>query len=126
MPHITTLRIYFGLAPDQGISDALAGLPKYCAESFREHSKGCWSGEFQITCPVAPNLADGDFEDDLAPYFPQLLRLKRRYNAAFELQIAVGAPAPEVFILKSNMVALLASLGAEVEILANQSSPVST
>jgi len=39
-----------------------------------------------------------DFEDDLAPYFPQLLRLKKFHAAIFEMQIAVGAPANLVLL----------------------------
>jgi hypothetical protein len=115
MPNASTLRIYFGVDPDQSIAGALEGLPKYCADSFHEHSKGCWSGEFPISCPVAPELAEGDFVDDLAPYFPQLLQLKKVYDAVFELQIAVGLPGPETFKLESHLVALLAALGATVE-----------
>jgi hypothetical protein len=115
MPHVSTLRIYFGVDPEQSIAEALEGLPKCCSESFQEHSKNCWSGEFPISCPVAPELAEGDFVDDVAPYFPQLLRLKKFYNAVFELQIAVGLPGPESFKLEGHLVALLAALGATVE-----------
>jgi hypothetical protein len=119
MSHKSTLRIYLAVSPDQNVADALKGLPKYCCESFQEHSKGFWNGEFPISCPVAPNLAEGDFVDDVAPHFPHLLRLKTFYDAKFELQIAVGPPAPESFRIDSHLVALLAALGATVEARAN-------
>jgi len=119
MPNATTLRIYFGVRPDQSIAEALEGLPRYCSESFKEHSEGSWNGEFQVSCPEAPELAAGDLVDDLAPYFPQLLRLKTFYDAVFEMQIAVGPPAPDIFVLESNIVALLASLGTEIQINSN-------
>src|SRR4030095_13923317 len=59
MPNVSTLRIYFGVDPEQSITEALEGLPKYCSDSFQEHSKGCWSGEFPISCSVAPEMAEG-------------------------------------------------------------------
>jgi hypothetical protein len=117
--HVTTLRIYLSVDETQSISDALAGLPEYCATSFSEHAKGCWSGEFPVSCPVAPHLAAGDFVDDLAPYFPQLHGLKSFYDAIFELEIGVGKPAPDNFKLESHLVAMLASLGASIEVKAN-------
>lgn len=96
------------------IEEVIADLPDYCASTFKHTGGNYWLGEFQISCPVAPIVADGDFVDDFAPYFPALLRLKTFYSAKYELIIAVGTPANEFFELESHSVALLAALGASV------------
>jgi hypothetical protein len=114
MKNITRLLIYISLDSKRRIEDALVGLPKYCTETFEEHNPGMWNGEFIISCPIAPHVADGDFEEDFAPYFPQLLNLKTFYDGIFRLEIAVGSPDPEVFFLPPHMIALIAILGAEV------------
>lgn len=119
MVEITKIQICLTAREDQNLPAALHGLPDYCVSSFKEHSKGNWRGEFVISCPVAPNLAEGDFVDDFAPYFPNLLGLKTFYDAEFQLQIAVGAPASNFFELPSHMVALLAALGAKIRIVKN-------
>ena len=114
MPAITKLRILFTVDEDQSAADALQDLPGYVKESFVEHLPGEWHGDFEVTCPVAPKVADGDFVDDLAPYFPALLKLHKFYDASFELQISVGPPGPEDFELSSSMVAMIAALGANL------------
>lgn len=114
MHAVTKLLIYLEVGEGQLIQDALKGLPDYSRESFQEHSPGKWHGDFVISCPVAPELADGDFADDFAPYFPVFLYFKQRYHAEFELQIAVGAPGPEQFEIPTHLVALIASLGASI------------
>ena len=119
MVEITKIQICLTAREDQNLPAALHGLPDYCVSSFKERSKGNWRGEFVISCPVAPNLAEGDFVDDFAPYFPNLLGLKTFYDAEFQLQIAVGAPASNFFELPSHMVALLAALGAKIRIVKN-------
>ena len=119
MPHLTKLRIYLTIDREQNIQDAIGGLPGYCSESFREHARGHWSGELVVSCPVAPEVAEGDLIDDLAQHLRVLLNLKTFYRAIFELQIAVGEPGPESFKLESHLVALLASLGATIEAVAN-------
>jgi hypothetical protein len=111
---VTKLFIYFAVEEGCNIADAIGKLPQFVQDSFSEHSPGMWSGDFIISCPIAPKLADGDFVDDFAPHFPGLLRLKQFYDAAFELQIAVGEPGPNCFEVKSHMVALLAALGADI------------
>jgi hypothetical protein len=119
-PRITTLKIALTVREDdQNISAALEGLPGYVTKTFQAYSKTHWSGEFKVSCPSAPHLAEGDFRVDLAPYFPKLLDLLEFYEASFELHIAVGAPAPDTFELGSNMVAMLAALGAPIMIVAN-------
>lgn len=110
----TTLRIAIVIYPEFDISAALAGLPQYCIETFKDHGSGYWTGEFPVSCSVAPYLAEGDFVDDLAPYFPHLLRLQKFQEATFELEIAVGSPGPDTFRLPPNLVALLAALGASI------------
>jgi hypothetical protein len=121
MEAVTKLRIQLTLEEGLDIKDAIGELPGYCRESFREHKKGSWNGEFIVSCPVAPELAAGDFVDDLSPYFPQLLRIKTFHDAEFEFQIAVGAPAPDEFWLESHSVAMLAALGAKITVV-NQDS----
>jgi hypothetical protein len=91
-------------------------LPHYSRESFVQVSPGCWQGDFIVSCPVAPELAAGDFIDDLAPYFPALLNLQEFHEAAFRLQIAVGHPGPGEFCLPRQMVALVAALGADLRV----------
>jgi len=119
VPHVTRLLIDLTLDSTERIEDVVSGLPEYCTQTFQEHSPCRWHGEFVVTCPVAPKLADGDFVDDFAPYFPRFLRLTERPQTKFRLEIAVGSPAPETFSLPSNMVSLIAVLGADIDILAN-------
>lgn len=114
MHAVTKLLIYLEVSEGQSIQEALLGLPEYSQESFREHAPGKWHGDFMISCPVAPELADGDLVDDFAPYFPVLLHLKGTYDAEFELQIAVGEPGPEQFDIPAHLVALVAVLGASI------------
>lgn len=96
------------------MEEVVGTLPKYAIDSFSEHSPGQWHGEFVVSCPVAPELAEGDLLDELAPHFPTFLRLKEACAATFELHIVVGEPGPEFFELPAHMVALLAALGANV------------
>lgn len=119
MPAFTQLLIRFHLGADQSIGEALEGLPHYSRESFVEDPPQCWRGDFVISCPVAPELAEGDFIEDFAPHFRALLTLKSLYDAEFELQIAVGPPGPLSFHLPSHMVALTAALGASLRICSN-------
>ena len=116
MEHVSKLTISILIDDDKEIGDALKDLPDYCASTFTESGSGWWYGDFQISCPSAPKLADGDFVDDLCPYFPALLALKRFYSAEFELHIAVGSPAEEFWTLDPQSVALLAVLGASIDI----------
>jgi hypothetical protein len=112
MPAITKLSIQFNVDESQTMHEAIEGLPGYVKEGFVEHAPGWWHGDFVVSCPEAPYLAEGDLIDDLAPHFPALLRLQKFHDASFQMQIAVGAPGPEDFELPSNMVAMLAALGA--------------
>lgn len=111
------------LALDSGelISEVVSGLPWYCKETFAPISgeENRWRGEFIISCPVAPEVADGDLVDDFSPYFPVLLELKNLYSAEFKLEVAVGAPGPDPFRFKSHTVALLAALGSTINIHVN-------
>ncbi|MDB6070051.1 MAG: hypothetical protein JWL81_1222 [Verrucomicrobiales bacterium] len=114
MHAVTKLDIRLRLESNQIIGVVLSGLPSYSRESFVQEADGHWHGDFIISCPVAPNLVDGDFVDDFAPHFPLLLELLNFHEASFQLQIAVGNPGPEEFRLPGNMVALVAALGADL------------
>lgn len=114
MPAITKLSIQFCVDESQTVQEAIEGLPGYVKEGFVEHAPGWWHGDFVVSCPEAPLSTEGDFIDDLAPHFPALLRLQKFHDASFQMQIAVGAPGPEDFQLTSNMVAMLAALGASL------------
>ena len=114
MPAITKLSIQFRVDDYQTVQKAIEGLPGYVKEGFVEHAPGWWHGDFEVSCPEAPHLAEGDFIDDLAPYFPALLKLQYFYDASFQMQIAVGAPEPEDFQRSSNMLAMLPVLGTNL------------
>ncbi len=114
MNHLTKLTILLELHEDERIEEVVSALPDYCGSTFVNTSEHFWFGEFMITCPVAPELAEGDFVDDFAPYFPALLRLKTFHSAVYQLIIAVGAPADTCFELESHSVALLSALGASI------------
>ena len=101
------------------INEIVVGLPEYCSSTFHEIGGGIWKGKFEVSCPIAPELADGDFLDDFSPYFPALIRLKGLYKADYVLEIAVGSPAASSFELRSYSVALLAALGASVVVYDN-------
>lgn len=121
MAYVTKLDIVLQIDPDtESIGDVVCSLPSYSAETFVQLPDGRWRGEFTISCAVAPEMAAGDFIDDFSPYFEDLLRLRDKHDACFELQIAVGHPAPESFLLKSHSVALLAALGASIRSVSNQ------
>ena len=119
MPHVTKLLITLHLDADDSITEVAGGLPDYCSSTFHEAGSGIWRGEFIVSCPVAPELADGDFVDDFSPYFPALVRLKGLYDAEFVLEVAVGEPAANSFELRSFSVALLAALGASITVYDN-------
>ncbi len=116
MHSVTKLDIRLRVEHDQKIEVVLSGLPSYSRESFVQEADGHWHGDFIISCPVGPELASGDFIDDFAPHFPALLSLLRHHDATFQLQIAVGHPGPEEFHLPSNMIALVAALGADLSV----------
>ena len=116
MKHVTKLTICLELCDDDTITEVLEDLPEYCLSTFQDIGDNCWFGEFPVSCSIAPKLAEGDFVDDLCPYFPALLRLKRLYSARFELHIAVGEPAEEFWNLEDYSVSLLAALGASIRI----------
>ena len=116
MHAVTKLDIWLRIEEGQSPGDVLSGLPQYSRESFVQVSPGCWQGDFIVSCPVAPDLAAGDFVDDLAPYFPALLSLQEFHRATFRLQIAVGHPGPGEFCLPRQMVALVAALGADLRV----------
>ena len=92
MPHITRLVITLRLDAEDNIAEVVAELPAYCSSTFRAMSGGFWRGEFAVSCPIAPKLADGDFVDDFSPHFPALIRLKGLYHADYMLEIAVATP----------------------------------
>ena len=100
----------------QSLQDTLKALPEYMVDSFESYDEKKWYGEFIITSPEAPELADGDLVDDLAPFFPQLLEIKKSCDVDFELHIAVGNPASDFFMIEPNIVSLLAALSAKIVI----------
>jgi hypothetical protein len=122
MPHVTRLLITLHLDAEDRIAEVVAGLPDCCSSTFQNVGSGIWQGEFIVSCPVAPALADGDFVDDFSPYFPTLVRLKGLYDAEFALEVAVGEPSASSFELRSFSVALLAALGASVTIYDNSTA----
>jgi hypothetical protein len=113
---VTKLEIWLHISDEDRPHEVLAGLPHYSRESFAEQSPNYWYGDFVVSCPVAPELAEGDFVDDLGPYFPALLSLHQFHQATFRLQISVGEPGPDEFELSSQMVALIAALGADLRV----------
>lgn len=118
---VTKVGMVLHLSENEEIGNVVDYLPDYCAESFvaLPDRPGCWRGEFIISCPVAPELAAGDLVDDFAPYLRELLFFKDAYQAEYELTIAVGEPAPASFTLRPHIVALLASLGAQIVVVQN-------
>jgi hypothetical protein len=116
MEHVTTLLIALEIPDDEVIEDVVGNLPEYCVSSFTEAGTGLWKGQFEVSCPQAPKLAEGDFVNDLCPHFPTLLELKSMYSAKFEFRIAVGKPAEEFWNLAEHSVALLAALGASIRV----------
>ena len=108
MNHETKLTILLEIDEGDRIGDIVSELPDYCASTFANTRGNYWFGEFQISCPVAPKVADGDFVDDFAPY------LKTFNSAEYQLIIAVGEPANEFFEMESHSVALLSALGASI------------
>ncbi|MES2568498.1 MAG: hypothetical protein V4710_00410 [Verrucomicrobiota bacterium] len=119
MKRVTRLLITLRLDEGDNIGEVVRDLPEYCSSSFRRIDGGLWSGEFIVTCPEAPELAEGDFVDDLSPHFPALIRLKGIYEASYSLEIAVGSPASKSFFLHGHSVALLAALGASITVYDN-------
>jgi hypothetical protein len=119
---VTKMQITLELGAGDSIESVVEGLPGYCRESFAPlpNLRNCWRGDFEISCRVAPELAEGDLIDDFAPYLRELLLLKDLYNARYELFVAVGDPAPDRFQLGSHTVALLAALGAKIVVVQNR------
>ena len=122
MAYITKLDIILKVDPDEDlIQDVVSVLPDYSASTFVQLSDGLWRGDFIISCPEAPELAEGDFIDDFAPYLKILLDLRTFHEAQYEFHIAVGSPAAASFDLDASSVALIAALGAPIRV--NQNSP---
>ncbi|MCP5543090.1 MAG: hypothetical protein H7A49_04200 [Akkermansiaceae bacterium] len=120
MAHVTKLEIILTLEDGEVIGDVVSELPNYSASSFSQMADGRWRGDFIISCPVAPELAEGDFIDDFAPYFRALLELRSFNSAEYEFQIAVGSPAADTFTLDAPSVALIAALGAPIKVRINE------
>ena len=115
MAHVTKLDIRLELLDGDDIESLTEGLPEYSRESFRCVGDNVWHGDFIVTCPVAPELAEGDFVDDLSPYFRTLLEMKKLHGAEYDFEIALGGKNPDSFRLDSYSVALLSALGASVK-----------
>ncbi|MCP5548748.1 MAG: hypothetical protein H7A50_15385 [Akkermansiaceae bacterium] len=113
MAHVTKLEIILTLEDGEVIGDGLS-------IEFSQMADGRWRGDFIISCPVAPELAEGDFIDDFAPYFRALLELRSFNSAEYEFQIAVGSPAADTFTLDAPSVALIAALGAPIKVRINE------
>jgi hypothetical protein len=120
MAYVTKLDIILEVdSATESISDVVSVLPSYSASSFVQLPDGRWHGDFTISCSVAPELAEGDFIDDFAPYFRTLLELRTFHSAKYEFHIAVGSPAAETFDLDASSVALIAALGAPIKVRKN-------
>ena len=120
MAHVTKLDIILEVDPEEDtIEDVVSVLPSYSASSFVQLNDGRWHGDFTISCSEAPELAEGDFIDDFAPYLKTLLELKTFHSAKYEFHIAVGSPAADTFDLDASSVALIASLGAPIKVTNN-------
>ena len=120
MTYVTKLDIILVVnAATETIKDVVSVLPGYCASSFVQLPDGRWHGDFTISCSVGPELAEGDFIDDFAPYFKTLLELRTFHAAKYEFHIAVGAPAADTFDLDASSVALIAALGAPIKVRKN-------
>lgn len=120
IPHLTKLDIILKIDPShESVEEVVSTLPQHSASSFKALPDGRCQGDFIISCPIAPELAEGDFVDDFAPHLRALLDLKTFHSAQYELHIAVGSPAADTFRLDATSVALLASLGASITISQN-------
>ncbi len=119
---VTKIQITLRLDEAESIEAVVEDLPDYSRESFRPdpETPHLWRGEFNISCPVAPELAEGDLVDDFSPYLRELLLLKNLHEADYELIVAVGPPGPTAFHLASHTVALLAALGAKITVVQNR------
>lgn len=120
MDHITKLEIILKIDPEVSIEDVVSVFPSYSASSFVQLPDGRWQGDFIISCSEAPELAEGDFIDDFAPYLKTLLDLRTFHAAQYELHIAVGSPAADSFDLDASSVALIAALGAPIRVNQNR------
>jgi hypothetical protein len=122
MAFVTKLDIILEVdSATESISDVVSALPSYSASSFVQLPDGRWHGDFTVSCAVAPELAEGDFIDDFAPYFRTLLELRTFHAAKYEFHIAVGSSAADTFALDASSVALIAALGAPIKVTANNS-----
>lgn len=119
---VTRMQITLQLDENEDIATVVEDLPDYCRSSFvpDAESPNQWRGDFVITCPVAPDLAEGDLIDDFSPHLRELLWLKVLNNAEYELFVAVGPPGPVIFHLAPHTVALLAALGAKITVIQNR------
>jgi len=109
---------------EDSIKDVVSVLPSYSASSFVQLPDGRWHGDFTISCSEAPELAEGDFIDDFAPYLRTLLELRTFHSAEYEFHVAVGSPAADTFDLDASSVALIASLGAPIKVKRNPAEQV--
>ena len=81
---------------------------------FKEVSPGVWQIDIFFSYPDSENVAEGDFEDDIAPEFRALMRAKSFNSAEYEFHIVVGGLHADPFHIRPHVVAMIAALGGSV------------
>lgn len=84
--------------------------------SYHELPDGSYRMEHVITEPGEPELAAGDLDDEARENFLDLVNLQRFTGCGFHLEVVVGAPHPDPFVLESRLVIMLATLQCSMAI----------
>ncbi len=99
----------------------LARVDKY---EFHEVSPDIWQIDIFFSYSGSENVAEGDFEDDIAPEFRALMRGKSYHSAEYEFHIVVGGLHADPFEIRPHVVAMIAALGGSVFAHASNVSPI--
>ena len=81
---------------------------------FQEVSPGIWQIDIFFSYPDSENVAEGDFEDDIAPEFRALMQAKSFRSTEYEFHIVVGGLHADPFQIRPHVVAMIAVLGGSV------------
>ena len=89
-------------------------LARVDKNEFQEVSPGLWQIDIFFSYPESENVAEGDFEDDIAPEFRALMRAKSFHSAEYEFHIVVGGLHADPIKIRPHAVAMIAALGGSV------------
>jgi hypothetical protein len=87
---------------------------KFDQSAISEVTPRVWETDIQFSYPDSENVAEGDFEEDIATEFRALMEAKNIYDVEYEFHIVVGGLHANPFQIRPNIIAMIAVLGGSV------------